>query len=89
MKKSGLPINEFGTKRWYKGGKWHRDDGPAVIYPDGSQCWYKEGTRHRDDGPAVIKADGTQYWYKDDLPYQPSAHELMVYKMNEKEWISH
>jgi hypothetical protein len=21
----------------------HRDDGPAVIYPDGTQEWYKRG----------------------------------------------
>jgi hypothetical protein len=41
----------------------HRDDGPAVIYPNGTQCWYRDGNLHRDDGPAVIYPHGTQYWY--------------------------
>ena len=26
-------------------GKLHRDDGPALIYPDGRQHWYIDGTR--------------------------------------------
>ena len=85
MKKNVLHINGFGTKCWYKSGKYHRDDGPAVIYPDGRQEWYKEGKWHRDDGPAVIYPNGVQRWYKDDQPYEPSAHELMAWKMNEKE----
>lgn len=29
-----------GTKRWFKGMKLHRTNGPAVIYPDGSQEWW-------------------------------------------------
>ncbi len=44
--------------------KWHREDGPAWIEPDGCQSWYWRGKRHRDDGPAVIRADGTQEWYQ-------------------------
>ena len=84
MKRNGFHIDANGTKRWFKNGKCHRDDGPAAIHLNGTEFWYKEGKWHRDDGPAVIKADGTQYWYKDDLPYQPSAHDLMVWKMNER-----
>jgi hypothetical protein len=29
-----------GSKWWYINGKQHREDGPAVIFPDGSQLWY-------------------------------------------------
>ena len=89
MKKNGLHINGFGTKCWYKNGLLHRDDGPAVIYPDGRQEWWKEGSGHRDDGPAVICTSGTHYWYKDGKPYIPTAHDLMVWKMHEKERTTH
>ena len=89
MKKNGLHINDLGTKRWFKDDVLHRDDGPAVIYTNGDQCWYKEGKLHRDDGPAVICTSGTHYWYKYDKPYEPSAHELMIWKMNEKERSTH
>ncbi len=47
-------------------GELHRDDGPAVIWADGTQFWYQHGRLHRDDGPAVIWVDGTQFWYQHD-----------------------
>ena len=83
--KDGLHIDSHGNKFWYKNGTIHRDDGPAATYPDGTQVWLKDGMRHRNAGPAVIYHNGDQYWYKDDQPYEPSAHDLMVWKMNEKE----
>ena len=89
MKKNGLHINEHGTKRWYKNGLLHRDDGPAVIWSDGRQEWWKDGNWHRDDGPAVICTSGTHYWYKDGKSYIPTAHELMTWKMYEKERTTH
>ena len=61
-----IVIETNGTKFYYKEGKLHRDDGPAVIYTDGSEFYYKDGKRHRDDGPAVIWADGSEFYYKDD-----------------------
>jgi hypothetical protein len=44
-------------------GQCHRDDGPAIICPDGRQYWYQNGNLHRDDGPAVIYPDGEQEWH--------------------------
>jgi len=41
----------------------HMDDGPAIIWADGSQYWYINGKQHRVDGPAIIWADGSQEWY--------------------------
>lgn len=55
------------------------------IEADGTQEWFKEGKRHRDDGPAFISFAGTQYWYKEGNPYEPSAHEMINWKMNENE----
>ena len=48
-------IAEFsdGTKRWYKDGDLHREDGPAVIKA-GKYEYYRYGKRHRLDGPAHI-----------------------------------
>ena len=73
-----------GEEYWYKEGKFHRDAGPAVIHPDGTQYWFKNGKYHREDGPAIIRPDGRRGWYKEGVEYEPSAHELMVWKMNER-----
>ena len=59
-----------GTIRWYKNGRLHREDGPAIEYHDGG-CgseWFLNGKRHREDGPAIIWPSG-QYWYLDDFPF--------------------
>jgi hypothetical protein len=52
---------------WYKDSAmtlWHKVDGPAVEYADGSNEWYINGKRHREGGPAVEYADGFKEWYK-------------------------
>lgn len=41
----------------------HREDGPAIIFPNGREEWWINGNRHRKDGPAVIDSKGNaQYW---------------------------
>ena len=56
-------IDSDGTKRWYnEQGKRHREDGPAIVYPDGS-VWYLNGQYHREDGPAVEWATGRKEWW--------------------------
>ena len=48
-------------------GKFHRDDGPAVTYPDGTTVWFQFGKIHRIDGPAITYLDGTQqFWFEDN-----------------------
>ena len=89
MKKNGLHVDTIGNQYWYKDDKIHREDGPAITWNDGGQFWYKEDKLHREYGPAVIWANGTEFWYKEGKPYTPSAHELMVWKMYEKERTSH
>jgi hypothetical protein len=63
--KNGKYVDSKRIERWYKDDKFHREDGPAVIWPDGYQEWYKNGNLHREDGPAIMVLYGTQYWYKD------------------------
>jgi hypothetical protein len=37
---NGLFVSTDGTQFWYKDGNIHREDGPAVIYPDGDKRWW-------------------------------------------------
>lgn len=62
-------IDERGNKFWYLPSKgkrhFHRVDGPACEYGDGSKQWFIDEKRHRIDGPAVEYADGLKHWYVD------------------------
>jgi hypothetical protein len=42
--------------------KWHKTDGPAVVYADGRTEWYWHGKLHREDGPAIEDAT-CKTWY--------------------------
>jgi hypothetical protein len=49
---------------WFKNGKLHREDGPAIQYINGAQAWFINGKRHRIDGPALIcYQSGTKEWW--------------------------
>lgn len=39
-------IRPDGFNAWYDYGVLHRDDGPAVIYPDGTLGLYKDGQKY-------------------------------------------
>ena len=82
-----LVLGILYRKEWKdKKGYLHRLNGPAVIYKDGDMHWYRHGRYHRDDGPAWLwPSEGIEEWYKDGKRYEPSAHELMVWKMKKKE----
>ena len=51
------------AERWLVNGVLHREDGPAVIYPDGTEQWYLNGRLHRTNGPAVSMIDGEKQWW--------------------------
>jgi hypothetical protein len=61
-----INIGKYGDKHYYKDKAMtihHREDGPAVEYPDGDKSWYINGKLHREDGPAIEYADGGKEWY--------------------------
>lgn len=60
-----------GNKTFYKEGKHHRENGPAIEYSHGTKRWFKEGKRHREDGPAVEYGDGRKSWFLEDIEYIP------------------
>ena len=57
-------IDEDGTIQYFnEEGLLHRDDGPAVINPNGDKSWWENGKLHRTDGPAVEWSTGEKWWY--------------------------
>lgn len=77
VNKNGLWIDSAGIHRYYKNGKLHNENGPAVI--SNNNCWhYIEGKLHNEKGPAIYptveKISETytinpvvsppQWWYK-------------------------
>jgi hypothetical protein len=63
-----IHIDEYGDKRYYKDREmtiYHRTDGPACEYADGSKVWWVDDKHHRTDGPAIDWANGNKAWYVD------------------------
>lgn len=66
-------------------GELHRDDGPALITPNGTQHWYRNGELHRDDGPAVVYPDGSRDWYRNGRRHRDDGPAL-IYPDGRKHW---
>lgn len=67
MSYSKIRNESFGQLCYYKDKNHkiiHREDGPAIIYPNGTKIWFQNGKHHRVDGPAVEWYDGGQIWYQ-------------------------
>ena len=56
-------IDKYGNKYWFLNDLYHREDGPAIEYSDGTKKWFINGKQHRLDGPAIELISGTKYWY--------------------------
>ena len=37
---------------WFVNGHLHREDGPAVIFPNGHKEWFVNGSRTREEDPS-------------------------------------
>ena len=74
-------------KRWYnQEGQLHREDGPAILYQDGTTEWYKNGKLHREDGPAVIIPDGARKWYKNGKIHREDG-PAVIYQDGTEKWF--
>jgi len=80
VKKSSIRCREDvkGNKFWYKRGKLHREDGPAIEFANGHKAWYRNGTL-REDGPAREYANGNKCWIYQDVLYRINDHEINNY----------
>ena len=66
-----VKIDEFGDKSWYRNGKYHREDGPAVELANGDKYWYIEGMEYTEKefnkkmnktcNGKIIEIDGIKY----------------------------
>ena len=70
---------------WYRNGKLHRDDGPAVERANGDKVWYRNGQLHREDGPAIEWADGFKEWYRNGKLHRDDGPAI-EYANGTKEW---
>lgn len=72
-----IPVEYTGvvvsltTKRtmYFKKGKLHREDGPAIECLDGGKHWFKDENHHRINGPAVEYPSGYKEWWVDNFLY--------------------
>jgi hypothetical protein len=60
---NGLIVDKIGVKSWYLNDFLHREDGPAIEYPEGHKCWLLNGKMHRVDGPAIEYSNGNKEWF--------------------------
>jgi hypothetical protein len=74
-----------GARRWYRGGKLHRDDGPAVEYPNGNRFWYRFGRLDRAGGAACEYADGSRFWHRAGLLHRDDGPAVEL-PTGEKYW---
>ena len=77
MKAQYIKIDENGNKRYYSDRDmtiYHREDGSAIEWADGSKSWYLNGKRHREDGPAIEWVDGSKWWYLNDEQLSEAEH---------------
>ena len=70
--------------------KYHRTDGPAMIYNNGSENWYFNGILHRLDGPAKIWMGYCNRWYVNGKRHRSDGPAVEYYKECNKihdEWF--
>jgi hypothetical protein len=83
---STLTIETTGIKRWKNEKReYHRLDGPAIIYKNGSEEWYQDGNFHRLDGPAVILSSGHKEWWENGKLHREDGPAI-IYPNGEKAW---
>ena len=64
LKNGGHMYLDPDERTWYnQNGHRHREDGPAIEYPDGQAAWYLNDRLHREDGPAIEHGTGDKHWY--------------------------
>lgn len=101
IKNNGQYIKENGDEEWYKDGKLHRENGPAVIVNNRNwylndkitlKCegqikyWYQHGKLHRNNGPAIIYPNGQEEYYIEGKKY--TKKEFLEYLDIEKNFSS-
>jgi hypothetical protein len=86
--KSIEEVDEDGSIRYKNSkGEYHRTDGPAIEYANGTKIWYINDKLHREDGPAIVFFDGTEWYYLNQKRYSKEDWEEEVVKLKLKRLI--
>jgi hypothetical protein len=80
-----MTIEASGAKKWWLNGALHRDDGPAIKFPDGDEAWYQHGKLHRDGEPAVTGRGGYKAWYQHGKMHREDGPAI-EWPSGAKEW---
>ena len=82
-----VEVDVYDTRRYYNSaGELHREDGPAIEWPNGSKEWWQNGKRHREDGPAYERPDGTKEWWYNNLRHCTTG-PAVIYASGYKCWF--
>lgn len=82
--RDGGQASIHGHVYFYKDGRYHREDGPAVIYSYGEERWYYEGFLHRIGGPSIIAETGNYYFINGNEFSRDDYNFLMFTLYNKK-----
>ena len=81
-----VDVDRHGTRMYYNSaGQLHREDGPAVVWCDGTHKWWQNGKLHREDGPAIVRTDGYREWWQNDQRHRIDG-PAVEYADGCKEW---
>ena len=79
-----VEVFEDGTTYWTVNRKFHREDGPAVKWANGSEKYYLNDKLHREDGPAVKLANGTEEYWLNNKKYSKEDFDKEISKRKNK-----
>jgi hypothetical protein len=87
MKEYTVKVFDSGTRYWYLNGKYHREDGPAIEWADGSNEWWLNGERHRENGPA-FDVDGRKEWCLNGKPHREDGPAVELADGTKEWWLN-
>ncbi len=59
----GCHVNKEGVKHYYLDGKLHRENGPAIEYPDNSPWWFINDEFRPEDEISLEQNTSSKFWY--------------------------
>ena len=70
LKLTGIFQDDNNAIHYIRNGKFHREDGPASEFPNGTKWWFWNNLRHNSTGPAIVWYDGsTALFYYGERAY--------------------
>lgn len=75
-----------------KNGKLHCDDGPAIVFEDGSYTWYNDGRFHCEIGPAIFRVktesqDERMVYYLDGAKLDFTSDDELIKEVMKRKMI--